>query len=244
MMQIPRRRWLQGAGALVLASGLAPAIGHAAEDTTVYDYLFLDLEAPPGSPPGTAPVRAYAEQVRARMPAIAASGGEVLGLFTPQIGWVNRQAALLLRWNPGAKDRNGHVAALARGDAVRAAQRGHLAATSRPGPTDKPQPGGIYVHRWFSVEAKKVPEFLDLSTQGWKDFETRFEAKIFGLFTAERAPIDINQGVTRLLLITRYKDHGVWEASRDPTTEAMAAFAKRQLITRDTWNASSLLFPL
>ena len=29
---------------------------------------------------------------------------------------------------------------------------------------------------------------------------------------------------SRLLLITRYGDHGVWEASRDPTTEAMQIF--------------------
>ena len=48
-------------------------------------------------------------------------------------------------------------------------------------------------------------------------------------------------GATRLLLCTRYRDHGVWETSRDPTTDAMAAFQRRQKLTRDTWAASTLL---
>jgi len=42
-------------------------------------------------------------------------------------------------------------------------------------------------------------------------------------------------------LITRYADHGVWEASRDPTSEAMQIFARRQQLTRRSWAASTLL---
>ena len=49
--------------------------------------------------------------------------------------------------------------------------------------------------------------------------------------------------MTRVFLLTRYKDHGVWEASRDPSTTAMKAFARRQALTRVTWNASTLLIP-
>ncbi len=41
--------------------------------------------------------------------------------------------------------------------------------------------------------------------------------------------------------MTRYKDHGVWEASRDPTTEGMKTLMRRQAITRVTWAASTLL---
>ena len=89
-----------------------------------------------------------------------------------------------------------------------------------------------------------MPEFLTLSTEGWRDFETRFDAHIFGLFTAERSSLDRQKGVTRLLLLTRYKDHGVWEASRDPSTAAMQAFQRRSAITKDTWNASTLLVPI
>ncbi|WP_293902940.1 hypothetical protein [Phenylobacterium sp.] len=237
MSKIDRRNWLAGAGALLLAPGLAAA----AEPDTPYDYLFLDLET---APAGMTPARAYAEAVKAQLPAIAAAGGVVLGLFTPQIGWVARQAALLVRWTPGGKGREAAVGGLMRGKTVRLGQRGRLAPTSRPEAVDRPRPGGIYVHRWFVVEAKNVPEFLSLSVEGWRDFETRFDAHIFGLFTAERSPTDRRDGVTRLLLITRYKDHGVWETSRDPTTAAMAAFGRRQAITRDTWNASTLLAPI
>jgi hypothetical protein len=235
MMGIDRRRWIAGAGAALVA----PAAG-AAEGVAVYDYLFLDLEAPKGA----APLAAYKAQVAPRLAGIAAAGGEVLGLFTPQIGWVGRQAALLVRWPDGAKARDREMLALMRGKAVRAAQRAKLEPTLRPAAADRPQPGGIYVHRWFVVETENVAEFLDLSGQGWPDFERRFETKIFGMFKAERATLDISSGVQRLLLITRYRDHGVWEASRDPSTEAMAAFRRRAELTRDTWAASTLLSPV
>ena len=84
-----------------------------------------------------------------------------------------------------------------------------------------------------------MDEFVELSTQGWRDFEVRFDASIYGLFEAGRTPDDLDLGVLRLLLITRYGDHGVWEASRDPTSEAMQAFARRQALTRYSIAASS-----
>ena len=90
MTTIPRRRWLQGAGALALS----PTLAMAAE-TAMYDYLVLDLDnAKDGGPPA----RAYAAAVRAKAAGVAAAGGEIVGLFTPQLGWVARQAALLVRW--------------------------------------------------------------------------------------------------------------------------------------------------
>lgn len=236
MTTIPRRRWLQGAAALALTPGLARAA-----ETAMYDYLFLDLDDPKDKTP---PNRAYAAAVRAKAEGVKAGGGEIVGLFTPQLGWVARQAALLVRWGPDAKGRDGLTAGLMRGDTVRIGQRAKLEATSRPAPADRPKPGGIYVHRWFVVEAKAVPEFLALSQEGWRDFEARFDTNIFGLFTAERSGNDRADGVTRLLLITRYGDHGVWEKSRDPSTAAMAAFARRQLLTRDSWAASTLFVPV
>lgn len=237
MTPIDRRTWLAGAGALLLGPGAA----HAAEAETPYDYLFLDLD---DAPVGSTPSRVYADAVRVRLPDITAAGGEVLGLFTPQIGWVARQAALLVRWGPTAKGRDGAIGGLMRDKTVKFAQRGRIGPTSRPAPTDKLRPGGIYVHRWFVVKVADVAEFLALSTEGWRDFETRFDAHIFGLFTAERSQVDRRDGVTRLLLLTRYKDHGMWEASRDPSTTAMAAFRRRAAITRDTWNASTLFVPI
>lgn len=201
----------------------------------MYDYLFLDLEASPGTPPS----RAYAEHVRAA--GVAEAGGEVLGLFTPQLGWHGRQAALMVAWGPDAPRRAETMAKLAKAPGVKESQAHRLSATARPAAGDRPQPGGIYVHRWFVIATPSLPEFVELSTTGWRDFEARFETKIFGLFTAGQTAQDKAAGQTRLLLCTRYRDHGVWEASRDPTTDAMAAFQRRQKLTLDTWAASTLL---
>jgi hypothetical protein len=232
-MTIDRRRWLAGAGASVLA----PAVAEAAGGIRMYDYLFLDLEAPPGTPPA----KTYADQVRARAAGIKAAGGEVLGLFTPQLGWHARQAALLVGWTGEAPGREAEVGALQKLGGVGKVERHRMAATARPAPTDRPRPGGIYVHRWFVIGAEDQAEVVALSVEGWRDFEARFDTNIFGLFAVDRTPADKAAGVTRLLLITRYKDHGVWETSRDPSTDAMAAFMRRQKLTRDSWAASTLL---
>lgn len=235
MDTIPRRGLL-GAAALALI----PTLSKAAEPE-MYDYLFVDLD---DAAPGTTPTRAYADHVRTRTTSLAAAGGEVVGYFTPQLGWVGRQAALLVRWGGEAKIRDRELVSLMRDKTVRSGQRAELAPTERPRPADRPQPGGIYVHRWFVVESRSVPEFVALSVEGWRDFEVRFDTKIFGLFTAERSANDRQNNVTRLLLITRYGSHGVWEASRDPSTAAMAAFVKRQALTRDSWAASTLFVPI
>ena len=69
MTMIPRRRWLQGAGALILAAGPAKAA-----ETTLYDYLFLDLD---DAKSGATPARAYAEFVRTRTACIVAAAFEL-----------------------------------------------------------------------------------------------------------------------------------------------------------------------
>ena len=84
-------------------------------------------------------------------------------------------------------------------------------------------------------------EFVSLSAQAWPDFEAKFDARIFGLFEAEQSAADKAADEIRFLLITRYGDHGVWETSRDPATEAMRIFARRQALTRYTRAASTLL---
>ena len=117
----------------------------------------------------------------------------------------------------------------------------HIEPTIRPADADRPATGGVYVHRWFAIEAGAETEFVALSSQGWAHFEMLFDAKIFGLFRAEPLAADRAQNVTRLLLITRYGDHGVWEASRDPSTEAMQILMRRQALTRRTWAASTRL---
>ncbi|HUZ12163.1 MAG TPA: hypothetical protein VMU93_04840 [Caulobacteraceae bacterium] len=205
-----------------------------------YDYVFLTLRR------AAAAHRTLAKQLRDGVgPALAAGGGEILGQFAPQLGWAADEAAVLVRW-PDAVRRADAGAPLA--DAVLAgaaivsqARPEPLRATLRPSDRDVLGAGGVHVHRWFEIGAADEEEFIALSRQGWADFEARFDAAIFGLFRAEPSERDLARGEARLLLVTRYGDHGVWEASRDPATEAMRVFARRQQLTRRTWAASTRL---
>ena len=202
----------------------------------MYDYLFFDVA--PGDPPYA---RAGLVLPTLLTEALTGTHGEIRGLFVSQLGWANTQAAALIAW-PGNDD--GREAALARlaGDVrVTSVKIDRLTPTVRPSSDDPPAPGGIYVHRWFHIRADAMSEFVSRSAEGWMDFESRFDARIYGLFSAERSDQDLEAGVLRMLLLTRYGDHGVWETSRDPSTEAMKAFARRQALTRTTSAASSLL---
>ena len=202
----------------------------------MYDYLFFDVAA--GEPPYS---RANVVAPPLLADALNGTRGEVRGVFIAQLGWSNTQAAALIAWPNGEDGREAALAKLADDGTLAPLKIDKLTPTVRPGMTDTPAPGGVYVHRWFHIRADATQEFITLSTEGWRDFEVRFDANIFGLFSAERSDEDLEAGALRLLLITRYGDHGVWETSRDPTTDAMQAFARRQALTRFTIAASSLL---
>ena len=166
--------------------------------TAACDYLTLEL----------APGRAAWEALRAQMssrvlPAIRAAGGDVLGLFSPQLGFAANEAVLLVRWPYEARTDPAVIDI----QNVQVRSRDRLTATLRPADTDTPKPGGIYVHRWFTVAPADVDTFVALSGQAWPSFEGGFDTNIFGLFRAkDLAP----NGAARMLLLTRYADHGVW----------------------------------
>jgi hypothetical protein len=202
----------------------------------MYDYLFLNVA--PGEPPYS---RAGVVAPQLLADALAGTHGEVRGVFVSQLGWSNTQAAALVAWPNGEDGREAALAKLAGDPNLASLAIDRLTPTARPQASDAPRPGGIHVHRWFHIRAEALDEFVGLSMYGWRDFEVRFDANIYGLFAAERSQRDTDEGVLRLLLITRYGDHGVWETSRDPTTDAMQAFARRQALTRFTIAASSLL---
>ena len=197
----------------------------------VYDYLNLEL------PSGRAAWDALRAQMQALVtPNVRAAGGDVVGLFFPQLGFASNEAVLLLRWPDAA---HADQAAIAIG-AVQVRARDRLAATLRPADSDTPKPGGIYVHRWFTVAPANLETFIDLSGQAWPSFEAGFDTNIFGLF---RAAATAPNGDVRMLLLTRYADHGVWEASRQPAATARDAFGARHELTTSTIGRSSLLLP-
>ena len=196
-----------------------------------YDYLTYTLER--GAWPA---FRAYVRDVAA--PQIARAGGEMLGLFQGQLGFSSNEAVVLLRWPGPGRDR---LRELDRTPGVVSLHPEILTPTVRPADGAQLKKGGIIVHRWFTVDADNVADFIDLSNRAWKNFESSYDTEIFGLFSAERTAEDVRHGAGRLLLLTYYASHGVWEASRDQTRDPDGLFVKRHALTRSTVGRSSIL---
>ena len=161
-----------------------------------------------------------------------------VAVFSPLLGYPSNTVLALFPALEGDA-----ALAATRAEGAVSALRTRLSATARPAAGASPLAGGVYVHNWFNIDATAVDEFVTLSTEAWPDFESRFDARIFGLFLAEESDVDRSQGARRLLLMTRYRDLGEWQASRDPTTEAMKIFARRRELTRVSLARSCLLVP-
>jgi hypothetical protein len=196
-----------------------------------YDYLTFTLER--GTFPGF-----VAHMRDAAAPAIAKAGGEMLGLFQGQLGFTSNEAVVLLRWPERGRDR---LREIDRAPGVVTMHPETLTPTVRPADTAVPRTGGIIVHRWFTTAADDMAEFVALSKRAWEKFEGSYDTEIFGLFTAERTAEDVRQGAGRLLLLTYYASHGVWEASRDQTRDPEGLFVKRHGLTRTTIGRSAIL---
>jgi hypothetical protein len=198
----------------------------------LYAYQFVSLR---DASPGTA--AAFAGYVAGRgREAARHAGGELLGLFLPQLGFASHERALLVRWRGEPADVLGACAQVA------GCVTDRLRATARPGETDRLAPGGIVVHRWFVIDPADEAEFVALSESAWVGFEGGFDSQIFGLFAAEPRPED--GASRRMLLVTRYGGHADWEASRRPGAETAGKFARRHQLTRSTRGCSTLLAPL
>ena len=188
-----------------------------------YNYLSVTLER------GRPAWAAFAAHTRA-------ADGEMLGVFQGQLGFASNEAVVLLR---GANADSRHAVGQAPGVAGVRAET--LTPTVRPAEGAVLRQGGIYVHRWFTVDAQSVDDFVALSNKAWENFEGSYDTEIFGLFTAERSHEDLRDGAGRLLLLTWYASHGVWEASRDQTRDPQGLFARRHALTRTTIGRSSTL---
>ena len=168
-------------------------------------------------------------------------GDSLYGVFQPQLGFASNEAVVIASDSEVEKLLGGL-------EDVASVETDSLTPTLRPVDASSlyregwPS-GGIYVHRWFVVEADGVDEFVALSGEAWESFEVHFDAQIAGLFRAERSSADKVAGVERLLLLTRYGSHGVWEDSRNEAADpdAWKRFLRRHALTRETTGRSSLL---
>ena len=151
-------------------------------------------------------------------------GEAAVGVFAPLLGYASNEALVLV-------DDRADPDGVLKGSGVLAVERYRLSPTLRPHQGAHPMAGGVYVHNWFTIEGDGFDEFVRLSGEAWADFEERFAANIFGLFAVEPTTQERSAGSRRMLLMTRYKDLGEWQKSRDPTSEAAKVFARRRELT-------------
>lgn len=145
----------------------------------------------------------------------AASGGALFGCWRSLVGLgLSRDEGIALTCWPDAA-----TARAAPG--VKGAERILAEATVRP--TDDAPPGypGVYVFRWFDVPAADWDDFRDLSDAAWPNMEDVFDVNICGFWRS----LDTAAPASRTLLLTRYADLSVWEASRWWNNPAAAADA-------------------
>jgi hypothetical protein len=174
--------------------------------------------------------RLLAEQV------YAGGGAGVLGVFTPLLGYASNEALVLT-------DDRASPDAVLKGSGVTAAERHRMSPTLRPHQDARPEPGGIYVHNWFEIDGDGLDEFVRLSGAAWQAFEAAFETQIYGLFAIEPTTSEKAAGSRRLLLMTRYRDLGEWQRSRDPDSKAMPFFLRRRGLTRASLARACVLAP-
>ena len=174
--------------------------------------------------------RQLAEQV------YGGGGAGVLGVFAPLLGYASNEALVLT-------DERATSDAVLKGSGVAAAEWRRMSPTLRPHQGARPEPGGVYVHNWFTIDAEALDEFVQLSGAAWPDFEAKFDAKIYGLFSVEPQAGETAAGARRLLLMTRYRDLGEWQKSRDPTSEAMKIFVRRRALTQMSLARACVLVP-
>ena len=163
---------------------------------------------------------------------IGEGSARIVGIFAPQLGFASNEITLLLEGTIEARQ-------LSHASVVDVREE-RLSPTVRPLKDQRLRNGGIYVHRWFTIDGQRLLDFIELSNRAWSGFEASYDTEIFGLFTAAESDSDRTDKARRLLLLTWYRDHGVWEASREPSRDATSLFAQRHLLTRTTIGRSSL----
>ncbi|MBV9903957.1 MAG: hypothetical protein JO346_05180 [Alphaproteobacteria bacterium] len=193
--------------------------------TTSYEYLTVTL----------ARGRQSWADFAAHMRGVKLVSGEIVGVFQGQLGFASNEAVVLVRGGSLSLDGAPGVAHVTRET---------LTPTVRPADGAHLKSGGIYVHRWFIVDGNRVEDFVSLSNRAWTNFEGSYDTEIFGLFTAARSDSDRRDGAGRLLLLTWYASHGVWENSREQTNDPQSLFVQRHALTRTTIGRSSRTIPL
>ncbi len=171
-----------------------------------------------------------------------ASGGQLFGCWRSMVGLgLARDEGIALTAWPDSATANGAPAPAI--DGLDSAETEALEATVRPTDDAPPAYDGVYVFRWFDIADADWPNFRDMSDTAWPNMEEVFDVNFCGFWRSlETAP-----PAAKVLLLTRYADLSVWEASRwwkNPAAEAgasMSRFRKRNEMIKATVAYPSLL---
>ncbi|MDP6689117.1 MAG: hypothetical protein QF384_06450 [Alphaproteobacteria bacterium] len=115
-----------------------------------------------------------------------------------------------------------------------------MEATLRPTDDTPPSHEGVYVFRWFEVPAAEWQPFADLSDAAWPNMEEVFDVNICGFFRS----LDVAAPNSKTLLLTRYGDLSVWEASRwwnNPVAESAPSMQRFQ--DRNQYITATIAYP-
>ena len=171
---------------------------------------------------------AFAERARA-------SGGYLFGGWRSMVGLgLARDEGIVLSSWPDAQSASNVSAPDFEG--IASAQIQSLEATVRPIDDTPPAYDGVYVFRWFDIDATDWEAFRDISDAAWPNMEAVFDVNICGFWRHR----DVVEPDAKILLLTRYADLSVWEASRwwnNPAAAAdasMGRFKKRNEMIKST----------
>ncbi len=163
----------------------------------------------------------------------AATGGKLFGVWSSVVGLglARDEGIAVTSWPDEASCR-----AAEKPGGIADTQRTVMEATVRPVSDDAPAYEGVYVFRWFDIDAVDWSTFRDISDAAWPNMEDVFDVNICGFWRS----LDATEPGAWVLLCTRYADLSVWEASRwwkNPAPEADASmdrFRKRNEIIKST----------
>ena len=164
----------------------------------------------------------------------AASGGKLFGCWRSVVGLgLARDEGIALTSWPSLDQ----ARAAAK---VEASETHLLQATVRPIADDETSCEGVSVFRWFDVPAVDWEDFRDMSDAAWPNMESVFDVNIRGFWRSS----DVEAPESRTLLLTRYGDLSVWEASRwwnNPTSAADASMSRFK--ARNEMISSTIAYP-
>jgi len=171
-----------------------------------------------------------------------ASGGHLFGCWRSMVGLglARDEGIALTAWLDAATAKAAPAPQL---DGIVSCETTSMEATVRPTDDTPPSCEGVYVFRWFDIAEADWPNFRDISDTAWPNMEDVFDVNICGFWRG----LDVKAPAAKVLLLTRYADLSVWEASRwwkNPAAEAdasMSRFKKRNEMIEATVAYPSLL---